>query len=58
MLDGDRIDVGRIVYETLSAGLDPYPRKEGAEFDWADPKTGVADSANPFAVLKKLKGEG
>jgi uncharacterized metal-binding protein YceD (DUF177 family) len=58
LLDGDRIDIGRIVYETLSAGLDPYPRKAGAEFDWADPKAGAADSANPFVVLKKLKGEG
>jgi uncharacterized metal-binding protein YceD (DUF177 family) len=56
-LDGDRIDVGRIVYESLSAALDPYPRKEGAEFDWADPKAGEADTANPFAVLKKLKNE-
>jgi uncharacterized metal-binding protein YceD (DUF177 family) len=56
-LVGDRFDVGRIVYETLSAGLDPYPRKEGAAFDWTDPRAGAGDSANPFAVLKKLKNE-
>jgi uncharacterized metal-binding protein YceD (DUF177 family) len=50
----DRIDVGRIVYEALSAGLDPYPRKEGAEFEWSDAKQ-AEGKANPFAVLKKLK---
>ena len=30
-IEHGRIDVGRIVYETLSAALDPYPRKAGAE---------------------------
>ena len=56
-IENDRIDVGRIVYETLSAGLDPYPRKEDAEFGWTDPKAAEAP-ANPFAVLKKLKDPG
>ncbi len=31
-IEHGRIDVGRIVYETLSAAIDPYPRKAGAEF--------------------------
>lgn len=54
-LEGGIIDVGRIVYETLAAGLDPYPRKPGAEFDWAD-KTGEgSDKISPFSVLAKLK---
>lgn len=53
-LENDRIEIGRIVYEALSAGLDPYPRKPGAEFDWSDPKQGTSGS-NPFAVLGKLK---
>ena len=35
LIDGI-IPVGRIVFETISAGLDPYPRKPGAEFTWAD----------------------
>lgn len=53
-IENDRIPVGRIVYEALSAGLDPYPRKEDAAFEWTDPK--LAEGAgNPFAVLKKLK---
>lgn len=58
-IERDQIDVGRIVYETLSAGLDPYPRKAGAEFDWTDPKAGDPERpSNPFAVLKKLKDPG
>ncbi len=53
-IENDRIAVGRIVYEALSAGLDPYPRKDDAAFEWTDPK--LAEGAgNPFAVLKKLK---
>jgi hypothetical protein len=51
--------VGRIVYETVSAALDPYPRKSGAEFTWSDPREAEAAArANPFALLKKLKDEG
>jgi uncharacterized metal-binding protein YceD (DUF177 family) len=46
------IDAGRIVFETLSAAIDPYPRKPGAEFTAVD----VAETgAGPFAALKKLK---
>jgi uncharacterized metal-binding protein YceD (DUF177 family) len=56
-LRNDRIELGRIVYEALSAGLDPYPRKEGAEFEWSDAKQAGSES-NPFAVLQKLKDRG
>lgn len=50
------IDVGRIVFETLSAAIDPYPRKAGAEFDWNDPGAGdEAAPAGPFDALRKLK---
>ncbi len=56
-IENDRIDVGRIIYETLSAGLDPYPRKDDAAFGWTDPKA-AEGRANPFAVLKKLKDPG
>lgn len=54
-----RIDVGAIVYELLSAALDPYPRKEGVEFDWVDPKIAADPTAvSPFAALAKLKPKG
>lgn len=55
-LERGEIPVGRIVFETLSAGLDPYPRKDGAAFDWRDEKAAAAEAkSNPFAALAKLK---
>lgn len=55
-LEDGGIDVGRIIFETVSASLDPYPRKAGAEFAWSDRKGEEAVSrTNPFAVLKNLK---
>jgi len=51
-----RIDAGRIVFEHISAVLDPYPRKPEAEFDWRDPKAEAdAKAGGPFAALAKLK---
>ena len=53
-VDGKWLAVGRIVFEELAAGLNPYPRRPGAEFT---PATDAAEPAkeNPFAVLAKLK---
>jgi uncharacterized metal-binding protein YceD (DUF177 family) len=52
-----RLETGRVVYETLSSGLDPYPRKPGSSFDemLAAPKGADTAKENPFAVLAKLK---
>jgi uncharacterized metal-binding protein YceD (DUF177 family) len=52
------IDAGRIVLETLSANVDPYPRKAGAEFqaDVLDDPDNAA--GGPFAALQKLKDRG
>jgi len=56
LIDNGRLPIGRIAYEILSAGLDPYPKKDGAEFQWSDPKAAdIAQAANPFAALKALK---
>jgi uncharacterized metal-binding protein YceD (DUF177 family) len=54
-LEGGTIPVGRIVFETLSAALDPYPRKQGAEFSWADKVEASPEKVSPFAALAKLK---
>ncbi len=55
----DRIEVGRLIYETLSAGLNPYPRAQGAELAWTDARAAAAAAAShPFAALKKLKDPG
>ncbi len=54
-LENGVIDVGRIVYETFAASLNPYPRKPGAEFNWTDKNAQDTGKANPFSVLAKLK---
>lgn len=56
-LEHGTIPVGRIAFETLSASLDPYPRREGAEFTWQD-KADETAAPNPFAALAKLKDKG
>ncbi len=52
-----RLETGRVVYETLAAALEPYPRKPGEAIDemLAAPKGADTAKANPFAVLAKLK---
>ena len=57
LLEHGTIPVGRIVFETLSASLDPYPRREGAEFNWQDPAPDSSATNNPFAALSKLKNQ-
>ncbi|WP_072396664.1 DUF177 domain-containing protein [Hyphomicrobium sp. CS1GBMeth3] len=55
-IEDGRIDVGTIVFGVLSSALPPYPRKDGAAFDWVDPKIEAgAEATNPFAALAKLK---
>jgi uncharacterized metal-binding protein YceD (DUF177 family) len=52
------IDVGRVLFEILSAALDLYPRKGGATLEWRDPESAEAeDASGPFAALKKLKDQ-
>jgi uncharacterized metal-binding protein YceD (DUF177 family) len=57
--DGASIDLGEAVAETLSLGLDPYPRVPGA--DEALREAGVKDEeqaareSSPFAALQGLK---
>lgn len=53
---GREIDLGEILVEELSLGLDPYPRKAGVEY--AAEQDTVAKRDNPFAVLSKLQGKG
>jgi hypothetical protein len=49
---GGKVDLGALATEFLLLGIDPYPRKPGAEF--APPQ--VADSGeHPFAALETLK---
>jgi uncharacterized metal-binding protein YceD (DUF177 family) len=56
VMDG-RIDLGPLIYETLATGLDPYPKRQGASFDWSHtaPETAAEGESGPFAALAKLK---
>lgn len=53
--DGAAVDIGEAVAETLSLGLDPYPRSANAED--ALRKAGVKDEqeAGPFGALAALR---
>ena len=51
LVDG-KVDLGALATEFLVLGIDPYPRKPGAEF--TPPKV-ENDEANPFAALEALK---
>lgn len=51
-LIGGKLDLGAIATEFLILGIDPYPRKPGAQF--SPPKADDA-GAHPFAALEALK---
>jgi hypothetical protein len=51
-LVGGVIDLGVVATEFLMLGIDPYPRKEGAQF--ANPAP-ADEGAHPFAALAALK---
>jgi len=51
LIDG-KLDLGAVATEFFMLGIDPYPRKPGAEF--VAPKTDD-NGANPFAALEALK---
>jgi hypothetical protein len=52
-----RIDVGALAGEILASAINPYPRKEGVEFAWDDPKDADGAALSPFAGLAKLKAK-
>jgi uncharacterized metal-binding protein YceD (DUF177 family) len=57
-IDHGVIDVGRVVFEILSAALDPYPRKAGATLEWQDPESVESEgTSGPFGALKNLKDQ-
>lgn len=54
-INGDTLDVSRIVLEVLSAGLNPFPRSPGAELEKPQSsEVEAASSEHPFAALSKL----
>lgn len=55
-IETSRYDLAGPLLEELSLALDPYPRAPGEAF--AAPEEPGGKPESPFAVLKKLKGEG
>ena len=53
IIDG-RIDLGTVVYETLATSLDPYPKREGASFDWSQGEPSGGQEAPEAAHLRPL----
>ena len=52
LIEEGRIDLGQYAVEQLALSLDPFPRKEGAEFVQPPEPTEIS----PFSVLRSLKG--
>jgi len=54
---GGTIDLGPVIYESLATALDPYPKREGASFDWPHGPGDAPENARsgPFAALGALK---
>jgi hypothetical protein len=52
-----RVDVGAVGAEILASAINPYPRREDAEFGWRDPLTADGKASGPFAELAKLKSK-
>lgn len=58
--DGETLDLGELVTQQVAAAINPYPRKDGAEFGKPDALSDNADGVreNPFAVLRGLGARG
>ena len=48
-IEGGKIDLGPVIYETLATALDPYPKREGVSFEWSEPQ---APKAPPTSSRK------
>jgi uncharacterized metal-binding protein YceD (DUF177 family) len=53
LIEDGKIDLGGYLVEQLALNLDPFPRKEGAEFE----QPPEPEEASPFAVLKAFKAK-
>lgn len=61
-LEGDVVDLGEIVAQTVAISMNPYPRAEGAALNVGKNKDisvnePELERKNPFAVLEALKDE-
>lgn len=52
-LESDSLPVGKVIRDTVSLALDPYPRAPGVEVPAMEQEND--EEASPFAALRKLK---
>jgi hypothetical protein len=57
-LEGERIDIGEAVAQSLALGLDPYPRVANAQARLKALGVLSEGEAGPFAALAALKKGG
>ena len=55
--DGQAIDLGAAIADSLALGLDPYPRSPNAEEALRQAGVISEEEAGPFAALAALKGK-
>jgi uncharacterized metal-binding protein YceD (DUF177 family) len=55
IIEGDSIDIGEMVSQCLTLELEPYPRKEGIEFELSESDLNPDGPTGPFAALADLK---
>ncbi len=55
--EGERIDMGEAIAETLALAVNPYPRSPNAESYLRESGVMTEDQTGPFAALAALKGK-
>jgi uncharacterized metal-binding protein YceD (DUF177 family) len=55
VIEGDSIDIGEMVSQCLTLELEPYPRKEGIEFELSERDLNPEGVIGPFTELAGLK---
>lgn len=55
--DGQEIDLGAAIADSLALSIDPYPRSAAAEAALKEAGVMTEEQASPFAVLAQLKGQ-
>ena len=61
--DGDRIEIGQLIFELVASNLNPYPRVEGAALEKSvagtmEPESKRETPESPFSALQRLKDAG
>jgi uncharacterized protein DUF177 involved in 23S rRNA accumulation len=52
-----RIEVGRVVFESLAGAIDLFPRKPGVSFEAPEEDGSATRADSPFAALAKFKNK-